>query len=305
MMFNNQRNIRLNQAHLHTKVDLHLNRILVLMSAMVTLLLVTIMLFLFYESWPFIKGLWGDELGAKFTLSQGWYPLEEQFNMMPMILASILVTVCAVLFALPLGLGSAIYLVHFAPPASKQSFRLFLNLLAGVPSVVFGLWGLTRLVPIITQWQPPGTSLLAAALVLALMILPTIALTCASAIAAVPSSILNGAKALGMSRKTCIIHVVLPSARSGIQGGILLAIVRALGETMAVLMVSGNVVQLPSSLFDPVRVLTANIALEMAYAMDYHRASLFFSGLLLTVLVGLVSWTALKTNQIACGKKHG
>jgi ABC-type molybdate transport system permease subunit len=160
-----------------------------------------------------------------------------------------------------------------------------ISLLAGIPSVVFGLWGLTVLVPLIGQWQPPGASLLAAVLILAMMTLPTVALTSRAALAATPPSLYQGAAMLGMSRHRILLGVLVPAARRGILGGVLLAIARALGETMAVLMVAGNVVQTPTSLFDPIRVLTANIALEMAYAVDQHRSSLFVSGLLLMAMV--------------------
>lgn len=142
-----------------------------------------------------------------------------------------------------------------------------------------------------------GTSLLAAILVLALMILPTVALTSSAALAAVARELQSGAVALGLSRKCVILSVVLPAARSGIISGAILAVVRALGETMAVLMVAGNVVQNPTGLFAPVRVLTANIALEMAYAMGEHRASLFASGLLLTLLVWGLVWAAARLDR--------
>ncbi len=148
--------------------------------------------------------------------------------------------------------------------------------------------------PLITQWQPPGASLLAAILVLTLMILPTVAITCVASLTAVPKELLSGAAALGIGRKTQILSVAIPAAKNGIVSGTLLAMARALGETMAVLMVAGNVVQNPSSLFAPVRALTANIALEMAYAADTHRAGLFASGLLLTLLVLLLAWLATR-----------
>lgn len=165
-------------------------------------------------------------------------------------------------------------------------------LLAGIPSVVYGLWGLTVLVPLVSQWEPPGASLISAMLILALMILPTVALTSEAALAAVSHANLQGASALGLSRKGIVLGVALPSARKGIQTGVILATMRALGETMAVLMVAGNVVQTPTSLFDPVRMLTANIALEMPYAMGEHRAALFASGLLLMLIVTLLAWLA-------------
>ncbi|MCB1639056.1 MAG: phosphate ABC transporter permease subunit PstC [Thiothrix sp.] len=279
------------------RVDRRLGQMLGLLSVGVALLLMLIVLFLLNESWPFLASLWHEGQWLGLLQNPGWYPLEGRFGMTPMILASIAVTLGAVLLALPLGLANAIYLEFYASPVTARGFRLLLNLLAGIPSVVFGLWGLTRLVPLITKWQAPGTSLLAAMLVLSLMILPTIALTSAGALASVPKDLLAGSMALGLRRKTQILHVLLPAARSGVASGALLATARALGETMAVLMVAGNVVQFPSGLFEPVRVLTANIALEMAYAMGDHRASLFASGLLLTLLVWLLSWVAQRVNR--------
>ena len=175
-------------------------------------------------------------------------------------------------------------------------------MLAGIPSVVYGLWGLTVLAPLIARWQPPGVSVLAGALVLALMVLPTVALTASSALAAVPASLLQGAAALGLSRRAVVLGVALPAARGGIVGGVLLAAARALGETMALLMVAGNVVQMPSGLFEPVRVLTANIALEMAYASGDHRAALFASGVLLTALVLALALTA---GRVQSRSHHG
>ena len=162
-----------------------------------------------------------------------------------------------------------------------------IELLAGIPSVVFGLWGLVVLVPLIGRWHPPGPSLLAGILILAVMILPTIMLVAQASMAQVPSSYLHTATALGLSRWTMIRYIILPTARSGIVTGVLLGVARALGETMAMLMVCGNVVQIPSHLFDPIRTLTANMALEMGYALGQHRSALFVSGLMLMGLVAL------------------
>ena len=159
------------------------------------------------------------------------------------------------------------------------------ELLAGIPSVVFGFWGLVVLVPIIGRWHPPGPSLLAGILILTLMILPTIMLIAHISIAQVPVAYIQSATALGFSRWSLIWHLILPTSQIGLFTGVLLGSARALGETMAVLMVCGNVVQTPSHLFDPIRTLTANIALEMAYALGNHRAALFVSGLLLMGLV--------------------
>lgn len=294
---------------INNPVDRRLNLALTILTTGIALLLLLIALFLLGESWPFLVRVWNSgtvpELFIALFQNQGWYPLEGLFGMAPMILASIAVTLGAILIALPLGLANAIFLEFYASPRLARWFRLLLNLLAGIPSVVFGLWGLTRLVPLIGEWQPPGASLLAATLVLSLMILPTIALTSASALASVPKDLLLGSIALGMRRKTQILSIMLPAARGGIGQGVLLATARALGETMAVLMVAGNVVQLPTGLFEPVRVLTANIALEMAYALDDHRASLFASGLLLTALVWILSWSAYRLNRRSQEVAHG
>ncbi len=289
-----------------SRADRHLNMIVLLLTGFTILLLALIVLFLVAESWPFLSSGWRDgELWPDLFQNRGWYPLEGRFGMSPMILASLAVTLGAIAVALPVGLASAIFLQFYAAPPFAKGFRLLLNLLAGIPSVVFGLWGLTRLVPLITSWQPPGASLLAAILVLSLMILPTVALTSASALASVPRELLTGSMALGLRRTTQIFHIILPAARSGIANGALLATARALGETMAVLMVAGNVVQNPTGLFEPVRVLTANIALEMAYAMGDHRAALFASGLLLTLLVWLLSWAAHRLNRHATEALYG
>jgi len=284
----------------HCHADRRLNWLLKGLALACALLLILVLLFLVKESWPALKeGGW-----LAFFHTQGWYPLEGRFGMTPMIWASLAMTLGAIFLALPIGLACAIFLQFYAPKPIAKGYRLLLNLLAGIPSVVFGLWGLTVLVPLITAWQPPGTSLLAAILVLTLMILPTVALTSAAALAAVPRELLSGALALGLTRKTQIISVVIPAAKSGIISGALLATTRALGETMAVLMVAGNVVQNPIGLFEPVRSLTANIALEMAYAMGNHRAGLFASGLLLTLVVWLLVIIASRSARAGFGARR-
>jgi len=262
-------------------------------AAAAGLILLLVLVFLLRESAPLLN----SQAAIGFFLDAGWYPLEGQFGMLPMVAASLAAALGAMLLAGPLGIISAIFLHFLAPPTLARLYRMMVALLAGIPSVVFGLWGLTVLVPLIARWQPPGASLLAAILILTLMILPTVALTSASALAAVPKSLLHGAAALGLTRPGTILRVMLPAARGGIINGALLASARALGETMAVLMVAGNVVQYPGGLFDPVRVLTANIALEMAYATGAHRAGLFASGLLLTLVVMLLAWLAIRANR--------
>ncbi len=284
---------------LKENIDRSIAMVLSVLAVSCALILVLVLAFLFMEAWPVL-----ENGGFKSFISDTlWYPSEQLFGISPMILASLAMMLGAILMALPLGVGCAIFLVFYAPPVISKTYRLLINLLAGIPSVVFGLWGLTQLVPLINQWQAPGASLLAAMLVLTFMILPTVALTSVASLRAVPKDLINAAAALSFSRKSQILWVAIPAAKTGIVGGALLAMARALGETMAVLMVAGNVVQNPNSLFAPVRAITANIALEMAYATGTHRAGLFASGLLLTLLVLLLAWLAARLVTNAQGVK--
>lgn len=274
-----------------SNVDRNVGAILSLLAGVSALVLVLIGAFLLNEAWPvLIQDGW-----KALIRDRNWYPLEDQYGLLPMFWASLAMLLGVTILVVPLGVCGAIFLRFYASGILCRGYRLLLNLLAGIPSVVFGLWGLTELVPLIARWQPPGASLLAAILVLTLMTLPTVALTSAAALSSVPRDTLAGATALGLTRTGQILYVALPAARGGIISGVLLALARALGETMAVLMVAGNVVQLPTELFQPVRALTANIALEMAYATDLHRAGLFASGLLLTLVVALLAWLAAGT----------
>lgn len=254
------------------------------------LVMAMIMLFLLVESWPVLQHL----SLARFFTDSSWHPLEGAYNLTPMLSGTLFASIGALLLAIPLGIASATFIVFYASPRLALLYRRLIELLAGIPSVVFGFWGLTTLVPLINHLHPPGASLLAGILVLTLMILPTIALTAYAAFSAVPNEYMRSAAALGLSRWGMIRGVIFPAARTGIVAGVILAAGRALGETMAVLMVAGNVVQHPESLFDPIRTLAANIALEMAYAMGDHRAVLFVSGLMLMLLVmilsGLAGW---------------
>jgi phosphate transport system permease protein len=272
-------------------------RLLTVSAGLATGLLALIVLFLVRESWPVIS-----RVGVvRFFLDQSWHPTEQSYGLTPMFVGSLATTGGAIVIAAPLGVASAVFCRFYAPEPMARIYRWAIILLAGLPSVVLGLWGLTAVVPLITQLHPPGTSLLAGSIVLALMILPTVALTTEGALASLPPSYWNGAAALGLSREAAILFVVLPAARGSIAAGVALAAGRALGETMAVLMVSGNVVRLPSSVFDPVRTLTANIALEMAYATGDHRASLFASGLLTAALVAVL---AAMATRLGGGRTH-
>ncbi|MEX1024383.1 MAG: phosphate ABC transporter permease subunit PstC [Planctomycetota bacterium] len=239
--------------------------------------------YLVREAWPALL----DAGPASFLFGTAWHPTSEppQYGVAALFVGTLATTLGAVLVAGPLGIAAALCARFFAPPAVGRWFTRFVVLFAGVPSVVFGLWGLTAVAPLVRRIAPPGTSLLTAVIVLALMILPTVALLAGTALERVREEHLRAAAALSLSRASTLTGVVWPSARAGFLVAVVLGTARALGETMAVLMVAGNVVRVPASLFDPVRTLTANIALELGYATQEHRAALFVTGLVLLLLV--------------------
>ncbi len=277
--------------------DLWLALALRLLAAMGVVLLVIIVWCLLVEAWKVFAGV-----GAgRFLTDASWHPTEGTFGLAPMAVASVVSSFGAVLVAGPVGVGSAVFCRFYCNAFWSSAFRQLLALFAGIPSVVFGFWGLVTLVPLIAENHPPGASLLAGTLVLAMMILPTIALTAHAALEAVPPAFLAAGHALGMRRGTIVLQVALASARNGILAGIVLSLGRALGETMAMLMVSGNIVQVPTSVFDSVRSLAANIALEMAYATGLHRSALYACGI---ALIGVVGLSTLVADRLAAGGRH-
>jgi phosphate transport system permease protein len=267
-----------NNTSYHFRIDLGWRCLLTVLAASAALIVILICVFLVRESWPALS-----QLGARLFTDSGWFPgdgfVAGKFNQTPMILSSLLATAGALALVAPLGIACALFNTYYAPAS-------------GIPSVVYGFWGLSVVVPWLARWQPPGQSLLAAVLILALMILPTVVLLSASVLRAVPAQHVQACAALGLSRGATLRRVVLPMARGGLLAALLLALGRAVGETMAVVMVAGNVIQIPQSVFDPVRVLTANIALELGYAMADHRAALFVSGLLLMSLIAVLLFVA-------------
>jgi phosphate transport system permease protein len=254
--------------------------------------------FLTSESMPVLRDV-GIE---RFFGDASWHPragaASGTFNLAPMVVGSLLATVGAVLLASPFGVASAVFCQYYASARLARVYRQLIGLLAGIPSVVYGFWGLVVLVPILRSFAPPGQSLLAGILILALMILPTVALIAEGALANVPRAYLLGASALGLSRFSTVLRVALPAARSGLATATILGAGRAMGETMAILMVCGNVVELPRTVFDPVRTLTANIALEMAYAMGDHRSALFLTGLVLLLLISALVALASRVARV-------
>lgn len=249
------------------------------LAAAVILLL--ILVFLTQASWPLLQDP-GNLLG------NSWQPSKGLFGLQAMLAASLLSSVLALLLAVPAGLLVSIWLIFYAPRPLASAYSALLGLMASIPSVVYGLWGLVVLVPLLNNWFPPGASLLTAGLVLGLMILPLLMVQADVILRESARRHLPAALCLGVSHWSAIRRVLLPAAWPRLWPSILLQLGRALGETMAVLMVAGNVVQWPGSIFDPVRTLTANIALEMSYATGPHLQALYLSGWVLLVLALLL-----------------
>ena len=202
-----------------------------------------------------------------------------------MIVGSLLIMLGAVLLSIPIAFFTALFCQFYAPKWASEILKRIIEVLAGIPSVIYGFWGILVLVPILASFMSPGTSVLAGIIVLTCIILPHLFLITNNALESTEEEVIRNAMSLGLARHSIILHVILPSARSQLYTGVILQSGRAIGETLAVLMVCGNVVQLPGNIFEPVRTLTSNIALEMAYAMDTHRSALFFSGLILLFMV--------------------
>lgn len=265
------------------RVDDWVGGILRSLSLVACVLVGSIAGFLVLESLPALR-----TLGPRLITDSQWYPAADatggSFGLLPMIVGTLAVTAGAVLLAAPAGVASAVFCQFYAPRWVAAWYRKLIELLAGIPSVVYGFWGLVVLAPQVARLHPPGFNLLTGMLIVGLMILPTVMLVVEAALAAVPRSYIVGAAALGLGRWSIVRNIVLPEARGGIITGVVLGMARAVGETMAVVMVCGNVVRVPRGLFDPVRTLTANIALEMGYALSIHRSALFASGLLLLVM---------------------
>ncbi|TWU19941.1 phosphate ABC transporter permease subunit PstC [Allorhodopirellula heiligendammensis] len=256
-------------------------RVLAIAAAAIVLLVFG---FLVRESAPALRsiGLF------RFFTDASWHPLSGEFNFTPMIVATLLTSVGSVCIAAPLGIASAVFSNFYAPTWLASWHRRLVELLAGIPSVVFGLWGLVVLAPLVAAFGGSGQNLLTATIVLSLMVLPTIALLSDSTIASLPREWILGAAALGLDRWDTVSRLVLPAARRGIGSAVMLALTRALGETMAVLMVAGNIVEMPRSVLSPGRTLNGNIALELGYASASHRSVLFVSGLMLMLVVSVL-----------------
>ena len=245
-----------------------------------------ICLFLFANGLPTIGKIGVGE----FLLGMVWKPLEDKFGILPMIIGSIYVTAGAIIIGVPVGVLSAVFLAKFCPKPIYKVLKPAVDLLAGIPSIVYGFFGLVVIVPIMQNlFGGGGKSVLTASIMLGIMILPTIISVSESAIRAVPESYYEGALALGATHERSIYCTVLPAAKSGITAGVILGIGRAIGEAMAVNMVAGNQAQIPGSIFTGVRTLTSNIVLEMGYATDLHREALIATAVVLFVFILIIN----------------
>ncbi len=241
-----------------------------------------ITVFIFKEGIPLI---WKVGPGP-FVLGERWLPTQGSFGIFPMIVSSFWVTLGALCLAIPLGLACTIFLTEWTPPAVALLMRPAIQLLAAIPSVIYGFWGLIVVVPLIrTYLGGPGLSILAGSLVLSLMILPTIITISEDSLKALPPTYKQGALALGATHWQTIWRVLIPAARSGIVSSIILGMGRAIGETMAMIMILGNAVRMPTGILDPARTLTTNIGLEMGYAAGDHRQALFATGIVLFCII--------------------
>lgn len=268
----------------------HITKFIFFISAMLAVIsLLLIISFVFYEGLsPFIKEGYSFK---DFLLGTKWVPSNEQFGIAPMIVASILATLGALIIGIPIGILTAIFIAEIAPKKVGKVISTAVELLAGIPSVLYGVFGLAIIVPWIqnTFNQPKGQSLLAVIIVLAVMMLPTIVTVSETAIRAVPKSYKEGSLALGTSHIETTFKVVVPAAKSGILAGVVLGVGRAIGETMAIILVAGNSPIIPKSIFDGVRPLTTNIALEMGYAYGTHQEMLFATGVVLFIFILLLN----------------
>lgn len=269
-------------------------KVVFLLTACVSILAVALIcIFLFANGVPAIA-----QIGIlDFLFGRVWLPSNEIFGIFPMIVGSIYVTAGAIIIGVPLGILCAIFLARFCPKNIYKIVKPAVSLLAGIPSIVYGFFGLVVIVPIMQDLtHTGGKGILTASILLGIMILPTVIGVSESAIRAVPNSYYEGSLALGATHERSVFFAILPAAKQGILAGVILGVGRAIGETMAVIMIAGNQAEMPESIFSGVRTLTANIVMEMGYATDLHREALLGTGVVLFVFILLInlSFSALK-----------
>ncbi|MBQ9092216.1 MAG: phosphate ABC transporter permease subunit PstC [Anaerotignum sp.] len=255
-------------------------------AALSILAVALICVFLFANGIPAI-----GEIGVfDFLMGQKWKPSNNMYGIFPMIIGSIYVTAGAIIIGVPLGILCAVFLAWFCPKELYKIIKPAVELLAGIPSIVYGFFGLVVLVPIMqTLFGGSGKGVLTASILLGIMILPTIIGVSESSIRAVPQSYYEGSLGLGATHERSVFFAVLPAAKQGILAGVILGVGRAIGETMAVIMVAGNQPVVPGSIFSGVRTMTANIVMEMGYAADLHREALLATAVVLFVFILIIN----------------
>lgn len=263
-----------------------------LLSAATSILaLAAIMYFIFANGIPFMA----DYGFANFLFGTEWNPTGDVFGIAPMIVGSIYVTALAIVFGVPTGVFTAVFMAYYCPKWLYKILKPAMNLMAGIPSIVYGYFGLVVLVPIVRDFaranmiRSTGMSVLVAAIILGIMILPTVVAMSESSLRAVPTSYYNASVGLGATHDRTSYRIMVPAAKSGILASIILGIGRAIGETMAVVMVAGNQTVFPDGLFSGTRTLTANIILEMAYASGTHQKALIATGAVLFIFILIIN----------------
>ena len=271
------------------KLKEQMMQIVFLISASISILAVALIcIFIFINGIPAMA-----EVGAfRFLSGSQWKPSNDIYGIFPMILGSLYVTAGAIIIGVPVGILTAVFMARFCPQKLYRIIKPSVDLLAGIPSVVYGFFGLMVIVPFIRDFLGgSGSSMLAASVILGIMILPTIVNVSEAAIRAVPESYYEGSLALGATHERSVFFTVVPAAKSGIMAGVILGVGRAIGETMAVVMVAGNQAVIPSGVLKGLRTLTANIVLEMGYAADLHRGALIATAAVLFVFILIINLT--------------
>ena len=253
-----------------------------------------ICLFLFANGLPAIA-----KIGPlKFLLGTVWKPSNDKFGIFPMIIASIYVTGGAILIGVPIALFTSVFMARYCPQKIYRPLKSGIELMAGVPSIVYGFFGLVVIVPLMAQLTGKnGNTMLTASILLAVMILPTVVGVTESAITSVPESYYEASLGLGATHSQSVFFAVVPAAKSGILAGIVLGIGRAIGETMAVIMIAGNQPRMPKGITEGLRTMTANIVMEMGYASGLHREALIATGVVLFVFILLINLSVSMLNR--------
>lgn len=274
-------------------------KVIFLLAACTSVLaVVLICMFLFANGIPAM-----GEIGIfRFLAGKTWRPSNNLFGILPMILGSIYVTAGAIIIGVPIAILTSVFLAKYCPKKIYRPLKSATELMAGVPSIVYGFFGLVLIVPMVRDFcswlaavtgnknfLSDGNNMLTASILLGIMILPTIIGVTESAIRSIPENYYEGSLALGATHEQTVFRVILPAAKSGILAGVVLGIGRAIGETMAVIMVAGNQARMPDGIFKGVRTMTANIVMEMGYAADLHREALIATGVVLFVFILIIN----------------